>query len=145
MDKATLIKNADQISRVSKLAAESYFNNRDLMTSKVNSMLLNRTDIKELIGNDNIELMKNNHANHAKFMASVLKNYNAEVFVSTILWVFNSYQNRGFFTKYWYAQLNTWLTVIKSSLSPEYYNEIFPYYQWMLLNIPTFAQIADEE
>lgn len=46
---------------------------------------------------------------------------------------------------YWAAQLNTWIEVIKEVLTPESFNEVYPYYDWMQINIPLFVKLSDEK
>ncbi len=64
--------------------------------------------------------------------------------IDTILWVFNAYQNHSFSSNYWAAQLNTWISVIKETLSPEPYDEVYPYYLWMQINIPSFVEVSQQ-
>lgn len=92
-----------------------------------------------------MNLMKDNHANHVRFMTSVFKNYNPEVLVETVLWVFRAYRSHHFSTNYWAAQLNTWLEILKQELSSKSFEEIKPYYVWMQTNIPVFVAISDEK
>ena len=103
-----------------------------------------REDILSLIGEKNLNMMKDNHANHARFIASILKNFNPHVLVDTVLWVFRSYRSHEFTSNYWAAQLNNWIALFEKNLSPEDYREILPYYKWMQINIPTFSAISDE-
>ncbi len=37
-----------------------------------------RPDIESLVGANNIDMMKDNHANHVRFIASLLKNHDPE-------------------------------------------------------------------
>jgi hypothetical protein len=106
--------------------------------------MLERPDIESLVGTNNLSMMKDNHANHVRFIASILKNYNHDVLVDTVLWVFRAYRSHGFTTNYWAAQLNTWLIVIKEVLTPESFVEVYPYYEWMQVNIPLFVKVSDE-
>jgi hypothetical protein len=73
----------------------------------------------------------------------MFKNYNANVMVETILWVFGAYQSHGFHSNYWAAQLNTWIEVLKSELTPGTFNEINPFYEWMQINIPHFTSLSN--
>lgn len=144
MDKNYLIETAKQLQIVSKKAVTEYSNLSDQLVNQMNQIMADRPDIISLVGKNNISMMKDNHANHARFIASILKNYNAEVLVNTVLWVFRAYQSHGFKSNYWSAQLNSWISVLKKSLSSENYQEILPYYEWMQINIPTFTKISNE-
>ncbi len=144
MDKSILTASASKLNKVSAAALEEYLKKADLLVSKVNSLMIERQDIEKLIGEDNLTMMKDNHANHVRFMASIFKNPNPEVFIETVLWVFRAYRNHGFKTNYWAAQMNTWFLVLKESLSEESYQEIFPYYEWIQINIPLFVELSNQ-
>jgi len=88
-------------------------------------------------------MMKDNHANHARFLESIFHEHSPEVLVDTIIWVFRAYRSRNFSSTYWAAQLNTWIEIHKRELSPECFNEIYPYYKWMQINIPVFNSLAE--
>ena len=89
--------------------------------------------------------MQDNHANHVRFIASILKNNDADVLVETVLWVFRAYRSHGFSSNYWAAQLNTWMQILKTELSVETYKEVLPLYEWMQINIPIFVKVSDEK
>lgn len=127
------------------MASGEYLNKSEILVAKMNAVMLSRTDINSLIGEDNLSMMKDNHANHARFIASVLLHRNDTVLIETVLWVFTAYRSHGFTTNYWAAQLNTWIAVIKEELSAESFREIYPYYEWMLVNIPVFVALSNDK
>lgn len=144
MDKKYLINTCNQLSKVSEKSANEYSKKADKLISEMNFEILKRADIVSLVGEENIDMMHDNHANHIRFISSILKNFNETVFVETIIWVFRAYRSRGFSTNYWAAQLNTWVHILKKQLSSNAYKEIVPYYEWMQINIPTFVKLSDE-
>ncbi|MBI9034408.1 MAG: hypothetical protein JEZ03_08060 [Bacteroidales bacterium] len=145
MTKEILIQTATDIFKYSENAVKEYESKQELLIIKINEALLNRPDIKELVGVNNLEMMKDNHANHVRFMLSLLKKYNAEVLVETVLWVFRSYQSHGFNSQYWSAQLNNWIQILKTELSEDSYQCIIPIYNWMQINIPVFTKLSQED
>lgn len=145
MDKNFLIESAGRLANVSFQTADEYHRERDQLIALMNGEMLKRPDVESLVGQNNIDMMKDNHANHVRFIASILKYPNPEVLVETILWVFRAYRSHGFTTNYWAAQLNTWIGVLKEVLSNECYNEVYPYYEWMQTTIPLFVKISGEE
>ena len=145
MDKKQLIDSANFLIKVSETSSNEYALKTDQLIAAMNTAMLERPDIESLVGKNNLPMMKDNHANHVRFIASILKNPNADVLVETILWVFRAYRSHGFTTNYWAAQLNTWLVVLKSTLSPEGFQEVYPYYEWMLINIPIFVNLSDQK
>lgn len=140
-----LITTAAQLKQVSRASVEEYSMKKDALVALINQKMESRQDLIGLVGSGNVEMMKDNHANHARFMESIFTQYSSEVLVDTVLWVFRAYRSRNFSSTYWAAQLNTWIEIYKKELSPECYKEIYPYYNWMQINIPIFNRLATEE
>jgi len=145
MDNNFLLETAQQLKQVSAKTADEYHQKAEQLVSKMNTIMLERPDIENLIGANNINMMKDNHANHVRFIASILKNHNTNVLVDTVLWVFRAYRSHGFTTNYWAAQLNTWIIILKEVLTPECFIEVNPYYEWIQINIPIFVKVSDEK
>lgn len=145
MNRKKLIKMLEEIQPPSQEAAEEYAAKKDIMVAAINQKMMNRNDILNLIGKDNLEMMKDNHANHARFIESILRSFDPEILTDTVLWVFRAYRCHGFQDNYWAAQLNAWIEVLKENLTPENYDSILPIYNWMLINIPNFVLLADEK
>ena len=145
MTKDYLLQTAQELKQPSQEAKNEFSDKLNSLVEKMNQAMLNRPDIKELVGEINIEMMKDNHANHCRFMESLFEKYFPEVLVDTVLWVFRAYRSRNFSSTYWAAQLNTWMAIYGSELSENTRHEIIPFYKWMQVNIPIFNQLAEEE
>jgi hypothetical protein len=146
MEKSTLVKSADKLSKVSEASIKEYVDKMELLAAKMNEAMLKREDILELIsGEKNITMMKDNHCNHLRFIASILETPDSETLVDTVLWVFRAYMSRGFSSNYWAAQINTWIYLLKENLSEKAYTEILGIYNWIGVNIPNFAIASDEK
>jgi hypothetical protein len=145
MDRKALLDTAKKLKQVSEKTFAEYQENAEKLINKMNTLMLKRPDLENLIGINNTQMMKDNHANHVRFIASILKEYNPDVLVDTVLWVFRAYRSHGFASNYWAAQLNGWISILKEVLLPESYQEVCPYYEWMQINIPTFVIISDEK
>ena len=144
MDKKILIKSAGELRSVSKAAANEYILKSDTLIAEINNRMSNRPDLLPLIGESNLTMMKDNHANHVRFIGSILKNRNDEILVETILWVFRAYRNHGFSLGYWAAQLSTWIDILRKALTEDSFEEIYPYYEWMQVNIPLFSLVSSK-
>jgi hypothetical protein len=142
MDKQQLIDSASVLGPFSKETANAYSSKADKMIAAINTIMAQRSDIESLTGANNLEMMKDNHANHARFIASILTHFNPEVLVDTITWVFRAYISHGFASTYWAAQLNAWIHLIEKEMSEQSLREIVPLYLWMQINIPAFDQLA---
>lgn len=145
MTREELIKSAKNLEQVSTKSAMEFGTKREALVIRMNQIMENRPDLTGMIGKENIEMMRDNHANHARFLESIFIQNSPEVLVDTILWVFRAYRSRNFSSTYWAAQLNTWIGVYQKELSPECYQEIYPYYRWMQINIPIFNQLAEDQ
>ncbi|RXP57094.1 hypothetical protein EC396_07230 [Lutibacter sp. HS1-25] len=144
MNKSQLLQTCNQLKQVSETAAMEYASKANKLVSEMNVLMLARPDIEALVGKENLAMMQDNHSNHIRFITSILKDFNSEVLVETILWVFRAYRSRGFSTNYWAAQLNTWVQLIECELTVASYNEVLPLYEWMQVNIPIFVKLSDE-
>lgn len=144
MDKQTLITSAAHIGPFSDRAVREYEAKADRLVSAINEAMLNRADSKALIGAANTQMMKDNHANHARFILSIMKHYDPEVLVETILWVFRAYRSHGFSSMYWAAQINTWMSALNEYLEKDSCEQVMPLYTWIQVNIPLFEKLSEQ-
>jgi hypothetical protein len=142
MDKKSLLRSAGQIGSVSDEAIREYEEKSDRLVAGVNEAIFRRPDLLLLVGESNSQMMKDNHANHARFMLSIMKHFDPEVFVETILWVFRAYRSHGFRQTYWAAQINAWIMTLKETCSDATFREVFPLYNWIQVNIPVFDRLS---
>lgn len=145
MTKEDLLKTAGKLNQPGKEAIEEFSGKLDMLVENMNTYMLARKDINELVGENNLDMMKDNHANHARFMESVFVNFESQVLVDTILWVFRAYRSRNFTSTYWAAQLNGWIEIYRDQISEDSLKEILPFYKWMQVNIPVFNALAEED
>lgn len=145
MNKKELISSASHLNNFSSQGVQEYSGKRETLVSSMNEVMINRSDITELVGEKNIQMMKDNHSNHALFVESFMINPNPAVLVDTVLWVFRSYRSRGFHQNYWSAQLNCWVEILKQQLSETSFKDVYPLYQWFIINIPGFTDISNEQ
>ncbi|PWD98614.1 hypothetical protein [Marinilabilia rubra] len=144
MTKDVLTESANHLSQACCETIEEYKNKSSLLVSKMNASMLKKSNLINIVGSDNIEMMKDNHANHVQFISSILKYKNTAVLIETIIWVFRTYRSHGFSIEYWSVQLNEWINILKEELSQNIFDEIIPYYKWMLLNIPSFVLLSEQ-
>lgn len=141
--KKHLLDSAQKLNQPSVTAAEEFSNKRELLVADCNRIFSSRTDLDQLIGPGNLQMAKDNNHNFARFMAAVFYDYHPDILVQTVLWVFRAYRAHGFHTLYWAANLNIWLERLKSDLSEQSFNEINPFYNWLIIHIPTFTELTD--
>jgi len=145
MDKKNLIEVAPDLTTVSQVHIEEFLEKMEILVAEMNDTMCKRPDIYSLVGEDNIQMMKDNHANHMRFVYSLLENYDKQVLVDTVSWVYRSYRSRGFHMNYWAAQINTWIDLLRKHLSESAFAEIFPLYRWFSISVPHFSNISDDD
>lgn len=145
MERNDLIVTAQMLPQVSEKNALEYGSKREMLVDIINKKMGTRADIFDMVGENNLDMMKDNHANHARFLESIFTQHSPEILVDTVLWVFRAYRMRNFSSTYWAAQLNAWIEIYKKELSPECYQAVYPYYNWMQINIPNFVKLSDEK
>lgn len=71
--------------------------------------------------------------------------YEPEVLAQTALWVFRAYRSHGFPTAYWPANLDTFVEIARERLGPQAFAETYPFFHWLIVDIPSFVKISDEQ
>ncbi|MCF8234746.1 MAG: hypothetical protein K9G67_11035 [Bacteroidales bacterium] len=143
MTKKELIKDAAKLRQPSEEAARTFSAHSHELLSELNRWLEQRDDLKKMIGKENLAMMRDNHANQVRFMESVFKAFDPQVFVETLLWVFRAYRSHGFQLAYWPAVLNALHEIIKEKLPDQLQDEILPFYTWIQLHIPQLANLSE--
>lgn len=117
MTRDELLETAKVLPPFTTASAHEYSARREAIVMEINQLLLQRPDIHLMVGASNIDMMRDNHANHARFVESLLLHYSAETLVETVLWVFRAYRSHGFHLTYWPAQLNAWVSAPASAIA----------------------------
>jgi len=145
MNKQQLLDIVPDLSNISENHVNELHQKMDKLIADMNETMCKRSDINSLVGQENIRMMKDNHANHLRFVHSLLENFSQQVLVDTVAWVYRSYRSRGFHINYWPAQINTWIELFKKHLSEDAVTSIYPLYKWFSISIPHFSQMSDNE
>ena len=143
--KEELLKSAGGLVQPSGEACEEFSRMQGQMAEKGSQILSGREDLGRLIGEGNWSMARDNNRNFARFMESIFSNDNPEGFTETVLWVFRAYRAHGFQTTYWAANLNIWMEVLEQDMSPAAFQEIEPFYDWLIVNIPVFTLLSESE
>jgi hypothetical protein len=143
MNRETLLASARQLKQPPPEAAAEFARKREQLVSMGSELMSQRPDLERLVGQGNQLMAENNNGNFARFMDSLFYHYQPEVLVETVLWVFKTYRAHGFTTAYWPANLDTWVSILEKELSSETSDAIYPFYHWLITNIPVFAKLTD--
>lgn len=139
-----LIISAQELKQPSEEATEIYYDKIDTIAEELNRIMLGRPDVDRLIGMNNMEMMENNSRNYLRFMGAIFHSYDPIVLVQTSLWAFRAYRAHGFYIEYWPANLDTTVQILKKELPEKAYKEIYPFFEWLIVNIPAFVIITDK-
>lgn len=143
MEISRLIEQFTQVlAEVDTAAADAYATNLVLLVHYVNQEMSQRPDIRHLLGPNPLDVMYDNHMNHAEFMLTQFRLQGATTLVHTLLWVFYSYTRRGFATDYFPTTLMTWMVAINHSLDACSAGRICQVYQLMLEQFPNLLRIS---
>ncbi len=143
--KETILKSAEKLKQPGDSFVQEFCNKWETLAAIGTQMLMERPDIEKLIGKNNLKMAEDNNRNFPRFMAALFLNYQPNTLVETVLWVFRAYRAHGFQTTYWAANLNIWVDLLKKELTPEAFKEIYPFYNWLIINIPIFVSITDND
>ncbi|MGD8846805.1 MAG: hypothetical protein PVI54_14890 [Desulfobacteraceae bacterium] len=143
--KEQLLKTASELSQPPDSATQEFSKKHEQLAEMGNQIMAGRSDVDKLVGGEvNQQMAEDNNRNFARFMASLFTDFNPKVLVETALWVFRAYRSHGFKTTYWAANLNIWVDMIRKELSKQSYEALYPYYNWLIVNIPIFVKLSDE-
>ncbi len=144
MTKEDLLKTAKKLEQPQNECAWEYTEKRDALAAAVIDVMRERPDLIKLIGEGNQSMMEDNARNMARFMESVFVEYNPQMLVETVLWVFRAYRSHGFNLSFWPAHLDVWIEVIRKDLSEDTFNALYPFFNWIQINIPAFVSLTDD-
>lgn len=127
-----LLNSAGEWPALSPDAARAYENAADRLADRVNGELEANPQIREIIGDNPLEIMRNNHRNHAAFMTTVFKLNAYDLLARTIPWVYRAYHARGFSHDYFRMELAAWKLAVEQLLDSASSAEIVRIYDWMI-------------
>lgn len=140
-----ILKTASELALPPESALQEFSLKREHLTALANKIMADRSDLEKLVGKGNRQMAEDNNRNFARFMESMFTEYNPVVLVETVLWVFRAYRSHGFQTIYWAANLNVWVDLLKQELSGPAFDALYPFYNWLIINIPIFVKITDKD
>ena len=142
MNESQLMESARNLAPPPPSAVEEFGRQREVIAARVNQIMLGREDLDGIIGPGNRSVMEDNHRNHGRFMHSLFVGYEPQVFVETVLWVFRSYRSHGFRIGYWPTMLGAWVDVMREQVSPETFEAVHPFYEWLVTHHAAFFTLA---
>lgn len=145
MNLTYLLQSAKQLRQPAAAAAAEFESVREGLAEELSRQMAARPDLERLIGPGNRAMMQDNSRNFCRFMGAMFLAYEPEVMAQTALWVFRAYRAHGFQTTYWPANLDTFVEIARARLTPGTFAATYPFFEWLIVNIPTFVKISDEQ
>jgi hypothetical protein len=145
MNQEYLLETARRLIQPPPEAADEFAAQRDALADELNQRMGARPDLDKLIGSNNLAMMQDNSRNFCRFMDAMFHGYEPDVLVHTALWVFRAYRSHGFQTTYWAANLDTFVEIVRQRLSPAAFHSVDPFFDWLIVNIPLFVRISDQQ
>jgi len=145
MARERLETTAHELVQPGSEAAAEFESRRETLAEELNRQMAARPDLARLIGLDNRAMMEDNSRNFCRFMGTMFQQYDPDVLVQTVLWVFRAYRSHGFRTTYWAANLDTFVPIARNTLSEQTFAQLYPFFHWLIVNIPTFVAISDTQ
>lgn len=118
---------------------------RTKLETAVNKRFFTLPGAAMLIEGDWKKMTEGCNRSFGRFMESVFRQFEADVFVETALLAFRAYRNQGFQNGYWPASLSVWLDTMEEGLSQRTFQEVSPFFRWLKDNIPLFVNLTEEE
>lgn len=140
-----LLESAGRLVQPEGSCAGEFSSKRDQLAAMGNQIMAQRPDLEALVGKGNAPMAEDNNRNFARFMESMFSSYDPAVLVETVLWVFRTYRSHGFQTTYWEVNLTTWIEMLKKELSAQAFEAVYPFYNWLKVNVPVFTQLTDNQ
>lgn len=139
----SLFTSASLLPPVSAEACEEYRCKALLMICRLNQVMEAREDLDDLIGPGNLELMRENHANHVHYFSTLLEVFEPGNLIDTVTWVVRTYRSRGFSLGYWPVMLDAAKRIAHEELSSCNSIRIVPYYEWIESHFAELAHVAE--
>lgn len=139
-----LINESEILPMIPTAAAKAYDARKGLLIERVNQAFSAKSDLERLIGKlDAVEMMYDNHRNHAMFLTTVLHLSAFRLLASVVPWVYRAYRNHGFSFDYFPVALNAWKAAIKIELGEREASAVLPVYDWMIERHERFVSVAE--
>lgn len=140
-----IIKEAKNLPVVPLASATVYHEKIPLLIKQVDQTVSFHPAIHDLIGNNPLQMMYDNHRHHAAFMVTVFSIANYELLARTVPWVYRVYAAHSFSFDYFPVELNAWVAAIDEYMAPDMTAEIKFVYAWMIKRHETMIHLSQIE
>ncbi|MBS3766430.1 cobalamin-dependent protein [Candidatus Bipolaricaulota bacterium] len=136
--------DTSHLPRIPEESVKGYKENSESLVEVVNESFANREDIGDLIGDNSIEKMFENHENHVRFMTNVFILNDYDLLTRTVIWVYRTYRAHGFSDDYFLVELEAWKGAVDDQLKSESASPINKIYSFLLENHEAFIKSSEK-
>lgn len=140
-----IIREAGGLPLVPLAGTTVYQEKTPILKRYVDDNLTSNPSINDLIGNNPLQIMYDNHGHHAAFMATVFSIGNYELLAMTIPWVYRAYAAHNFSYDYFPLELKTWLDALDKYTPSDRTAEIKLIYAWMISKHENMIYLSQTE
>lgn len=142
--KEEMLRELSELQAVPESSAKAYHEHLTFLVDRVNKKMAFRQDLGSLIGQNPMNIMFDNHRNHAVFMDNVFQLGLFSLLPHIVPWVYRAYGNHGFSFDYFPLHLGAWKEALQEILDPEASEPLLDVYNWMLSHHADFIALAEE-
>lgn len=139
-----LINETRNLDPVPLEASIAFHQLRASIIDFVNRRMAARRDIGKLTGHNPLEMIRDNHTNHANFMDNVFFLNHFRLIVEVVPWVYRVYQSRGFSPDYFPVVLAEWQDAIGRIIEPTLTEPLIRIYEWMAARHSEWLELSRE-
>jgi len=140
-----IVKEARDLPLIPLARTTVYQEKIPILIKYVDDTLSSNPIIHELIGNNPLQIMYDNHSHHGAFMATVFSIGNYELLARTIPWVYRTYSAHNFSYDYFPLELNAWLEALDKYTTSNMTEEIKSVYAWMIKRHENMIYLSQTE
>jgi len=141
----SIFRSFKDITLVSAFASEEYKIHQVALRCLVDENIASFPKLYQIIGNNPLQVMYNNHYYHAAFMSTILKLNNYELLARIFVWFYRAYRGQGFQYNYFAVDLYAWQKAIDNVLTKDSAYEIKGVYQWLTDHHDDLISLAQSE
>ncbi len=142
--KKEILGELTNISAVPEYSAKAFHEHLTLLVDSVNKKMVSRPDLESLIGQNPVNVMFDNHRNHAVFMDNVFQLNLFSLLPDIVPWVYRAYRNHGFSFDYFPVHLAAWEETLREFFDQKIRDPLLQIYEWMLSRHSDFIAMAEE-
>lgn len=140
-----LRKELKKLGDIPYEAAAEYERNQEELISEFSSLISQQDKEGHIQALENItsEELIVIHRDHTRYMSSIFKLNYAEIFLSTLPWIYRISKFRGIPLDYFMKVYEGWIEVINKHLEPHLAKPLVDVYQWLIDNHELIVRVSE--